>query len=79
MRAKPVFVLGFSGASAQTLQAIMDPQAGQERHITFDQLDWVEEQVDDDYAIKKLSTYLAQANLSLKSALDSLCTAFIGT
>ena len=76
---KPVFVLGFSGASAQTLQAIMDPQAGQERHITFDQLDWVEEQVDDDYAIKKLSTYLAQANLSLKSALDSLCTAFIGT
>ena len=76
---KPVFVLGFSGASAQTLQAIMDPQAGQERHIGFDQLDWVEEQVDDDYAIKKLSTYLAQANLSLKSALDSLCTAFIGT
>ncbi len=76
---KPVFVLGFSGASAQTLQALMDPQAGQERHIGFDQLDWVEEQVDDDYAIKKLSTYLAQANLSLKSALDSLCTAFIGT
>ncbi len=76
---KPVFVLGFSGASAQTLQAIMDPQAGQDRHITFDQLDWVEEQIDDDYAIKKLSTYLAQANLSLKSALDSLCTAFIGT
>lgn len=76
---KPVFVLGFSGASAQTLQAIMDPQAGQDRHIAFDQLDWVEEQVDDDYAIKKLSTYLAQANLSLKSALDSLCTAFIGT
>ena len=76
---KPVFVLGFSGASAQTLQAIMDPQAGQERHIGFDQLDWVEEQVDGDYAIKKLSTYLAQANLSLKSALDSLCTAFIGT
>ncbi|MFP5390532.1 MAG: type VI secretion system-associated protein TagF [Gammaproteobacteria bacterium] len=76
---RPALVLGFSGASAQTLQAIMDPQAALERHITFDDLEWVEDQVDDDYAIKKLSTYLAQANLSLKSALDSLCTAFIGT
>lgn len=76
---RPALVLGFSGASAHTLQAIMDPQAGLERHIAFDQLDWVEDQVNDDYAVKKLSTYLAQPDLSLKSALDSLCTAFIGT
>ena len=76
---RPALVLGFSGTSAQTLQAIMDPTAALERHITFDQLDWVEQQVGDDYAVKKLSTYLAQANLSLKSALDSLGTAFIGT
>lgn len=76
---KPALVLGFSGASAQTLRAIMDPQVALERHIDFDQLDWVEEQIDSDYAIKKLSTYLAQGNLSLKSALDSVGTAFIGT
>lgn len=76
---KPVLILGFSGASSQTLRAIMDPQAGAERHIAFDQLDWVEEQVDDDYAVKKLSTYLNQSNLSLKSALDSLRAAFIGS
>ena len=76
---RPVLVLGFSGASAQTLRAIMDPQAGSERHIAFDQLEWVEEQVNDDYAIKKLSTYLSQPNLSLKSALDSVSAAFIGT
>lgn len=76
---RPALVLGFSGASAYTLQAIMDPQAGLERHIAFDQLDWVEDQVNDDYAVKKLSTYLAQPDLSLKSAFDSLCTAFIGT
>ncbi len=75
---KPVLVLGFSGASAETLSAIMDPVAAAERHITFDQLDWVEEQVNDDYAIKKLSTYLSQSNLSLKSALESLRAAFIG-
>ncbi|OON62802.1 type VI secretion-associated protein [Massilia sp. KIM] len=76
---RPALVLGFSGASAHTLQAIIDPHAGLERHISFDQLDWVEDQVDDDYAVKKLSTYLAQSDLSLKSALDSLGTAFIGT
>jgi len=76
---RPALVLGFSGASAHTLQAIIDPRAGLERHISFDELDWVEDQVNDDYAVRKLSTYLAQADLSLKSALDSLCTAFIGT
>lgn len=76
---RPALVLGFSGASAHTLQAIMDPHAGLERHITFDEPEWVEDQVDDDYAIKKLSTYLAQADLSLKSALDSVSAAFIGT
>jgi len=76
---RQALVLGFSGTSAETLQAIIDPHAGQERHITFDELDWVEDQVNDDYAVRKLSTYLAQDELSLKSALDSLCTAFIGT
>lgn len=76
---RPVLVLGFGGASAQTLRAIMDPQAGSERHITFDELDWVEQQVDADFAARKLSAYLAQPNLSLKSALDSLRAAFIGS
>lgn len=79
MGERPTLVLGFSGASAQTLRAIMDPQAALDHHIGFEELDWVEEQVDADYGVKKLSTYLAQANLSLKSALDSVGTAFIGT
>jgi type VI secretion system protein ImpM len=76
---RPSLVLGFSGASAHTLQAIMDPRAGLERHIAFDDLDWVEEHVDADYAVKKVSAYLDQSDLSLKSALDSMCAAFIGT
>lgn len=76
---RPALVLGFSGASAQTLQALMDPQVGLEHHIAFDQLDWVEDQVDADYGIKKVSTYLAQNALSLKSACESVHAAFIGT
>jgi type VI secretion system protein ImpM len=79
LRDRPSLVLGFSGASAQTLQAIIDLHASQEHNIVFDDLSWVEDQVDNDYAIKKMSTYLAQPNLSLKSAHDSLCAAFIGS
>ncbi|MES2265079.1 MAG: type VI secretion system-associated protein TagF [Pseudomonadota bacterium] len=76
---RPVLALGFSGASAYTLQALMDPHIGLEHHITFDRLDWVEEQVDADYASKKASTYLSQGDLSLKSALEALHAAYIGT
>jgi type VI secretion system protein ImpM len=79
IRDQQSLVLGFSGASAQTLQAIMDPQAGREHHIGFDELAWVEDQIDSDFAIKKVSAYLAQANLSLKSAHDSVRAAFLGT
>ena len=74
----PTMVIGFSGASAHTLHAIMDPQAGLEQHIAFEDAHWVEEQVEADYGMKKLSSYLVQPNLSLKSALDSFHTAFIG-
>lgn len=79
IRQRHVMVLGFSGASASTLRAIMDPQMGLERHIAFEQLEWVEDQVASDYAVKKLSSYLAQPKLSLKSARASLYAAFIGT
>ncbi|MFK3737275.1 type VI secretion system-associated protein TagF [Massilia sp. TN1-12] len=79
LEGRPALILGFSGASAQTLRTIIDPQAGLDHNIAFEELDWVEDQVDSDYAIKKLSTYLAQGSLSLKSALESVGTAFIGT
>jgi type VI secretion system protein ImpM len=39
----------------------------------------VEEQAGSDYAVNKLSTYLSQPSLSLKSALESVSAAFIGT
>ena len=76
---KPVMVLGFSGVSARTLQAIYDPLVGNEHHITFDNSEWVEDQVNSDYGLKKLSSYLMHPNLSLASVLDSFCTTFIGT
>lgn len=75
----PAMVLGFSGASARTLQAILDPQIGKDLHITFDDSEWIEEQVNSDYSLKKLSSYLMHPSLSLSSVLDSFCSTFIGT
>jgi type VI secretion system protein ImpM len=77
--AQPRLVLGFGGASAHTLQAIMDPRAGSARHIAFDDLDWVEDQAGADYAVDKVSRHLQRPGVSLKSALDALCAAFIGS
>jgi type VI secretion system protein ImpM len=76
---RPVLVVGFSGASAQTLRTLIDPQANLDHLIAFADLDWVEDQVAGDYAVRKLSAWLAQGSLSLKSALDAAGAAFIGT
>jgi len=74
----PSMVLGFGGASARTLHAVLDPQVGSEQHIAFDSADWIEEQLAGDYGLKKLSSYLSLPNLSLKSAHDSFREAFLG-
>ena len=74
----PSMVLGFGGASARTLHAVLDPQVGSEQHIAFDSADWIEEQLVADYGLKKLSSYLSLPNLSLKSAHDSFREAFLG-
>jgi type VI secretion system protein ImpM len=76
---RPVLVVGFSGASAQTLRTLIDPQANLDHLIAFADLDWVEDQVDGDYGVRKLSAWLAQGSLTLKSALDAVGAAFIGT
>lgn len=75
----PAMVLGFSGASAGTLQAILDPQIGEEHHISFHDTEWVESQINSDFGLKKLSSYLMQPEISLKSVLDLFRTTFIGT
>jgi type VI secretion system protein ImpM len=71
-------VLGFGGASARTLHAVLDPQVGAEQHISFDDADWIEDQLESDYGMKKLSSYLSLPNLSLKAAYDLFREAFMG-
>ncbi|HWW08148.1 type VI secretion system-associated protein TagF [Collimonas sp.] len=75
---QPSMVIGFSGASPRTLQALMDPQVALDHHISFEDASWVEDQVKSDYSITKIASYLAQPTLSLKSAHDSFRDVFIG-
>ncbi|MFA5983586.1 MAG: type VI secretion system-associated protein TagF [Methylococcaceae bacterium] len=71
-------VLGFNGASSRTLQAIYDSQIGDDLQLDFDDTPWVEEQVNSDYNLKKLSSYLMHPSLSLSAVLSSFHENFIG-
>ncbi|MDN2709105.1 type VI secretion system-associated protein TagF [Janthinobacterium sp. SUN118] len=71
----PVLVIGFGGADPHGLHALIDPQAASERLVVFDQLDWVEEQLEQDPALRQLSACLQQEQLSLRSA----CALFADT
>lgn len=76
---RPCLVLGFTGASPRTLHAIMHPRTGEEHHIAFDDLDWVEDEVDADYGMQKMSGRLQQSDLPLGAALELLTATFIGS
>ncbi len=68
-RARCVLVLGFGGAAPETLQAIIDPQCAAEQQICFDYTGWVDALIEGDTDVQKLSAYLDQGQLSLRSAL----------
>ena len=64
----PVLLVGFCGADPHALRALIDPQAACERLIVLDQLDWVDEQLAQEPALRQLSACLQQEQLSLRSA-----------
>lgn len=61
-------VIGFGGAAPETLQAIIDPGLAAAHQITFEYTDWIDELIAADAAVQKLSAYLEQGQLSLRSA-----------
>lgn len=74
---RPVLVLGFRGASAQTLRAIIDPQFGAEQQVHFADSSWVDEQ-SIDIDVRQLASYLDQPALPLKLARELFLQTFIG-
>jgi type VI secretion system protein ImpM len=75
---RPSLVVGFNGASAQTLQAIIDPILGSEQHVDFTDTRWVAEQLAFDIDVRSLASYLDQPDLSLALARKLFHQSFIG-
>lgn len=78
VQGRPYMVLGFQGASAATLQAVIDPALLQEQGVHLLEADWVEDEVDADYGLRKLSNYLRDPALSLAQALSTYREVFLG-
>jgi type VI secretion system protein ImpM len=76
--APPTLEIGFSGGSPSTLQAALDPHVGRSVFVDLSKADWVEGRTQEDYAIKKLSSYLEQPQLSLRQAVATFNEAFLG-
>ena len=70
--------IGFAGGSPTTLQAVFDVDKRDEAFVEVVAADWADEHADDDYAIKKLSSYLMQPQLSMGQAMKTFKECFLG-
>jgi type VI secretion system protein ImpM len=75
---RPVLVIGFCGAAAQALRAIIDPVAALEQQVRFGDNGWVDEQLGIDIDVRELASYLDQPQLPLRLARDLFLKTFIG-
>lgn len=72
-------MIGFSAGSANVLQGLFDPRVTDSVFISLDVSPWVEDYVANDYALKKLSSYLLMPQISLAQVLMSFQEAFFGS
>ena len=71
-------VIGFQGASAATLSTLIDPYTLAQEAVSVNQAEWVEDEVQTDYGLRKLSNYLRDPGLSLSQALATYQEVFLG-
>lgn len=75
---RPVLVIGFSGARARTLAAIVDPVFAGEQLVDVDDTAWVDEPGASPLDLRALSSYLEQPHTPLRLARDLYLQAFAG-
>jgi type VI secretion system protein ImpM len=73
-----VLVIGFSGASARTLAAIVDPGFAQDQLVTVDDTAWVDQPDASPLDPRALSSYLEQPQTPLRLARDLYLQTFVG-
>lgn len=76
----PVLIIGFNGSSSDTLVAALSPEVSVGRIIALRDPEWIEDQPDmvSDYGVAKLSSYLAQPDISLEQAITTFREVFLG-
>jgi type VI secretion system protein ImpM len=75
---RPVLVVGFCSAVAETLRAIIDPLVAREQQVGFANTTWVDEQLGLDVDVRALASYLDQPQLPLRLARELFLKTFIG-
>lgn len=78
LQGRSQLLLGFQGASAATLHAVIDPAVLAEQGVSLLDCEWVEDEVLADYGLRKLSNYLRDPGLSLAQALATYREVFLG-
>ena len=76
--ARPVLVVGFCAALADTLRAMIDPLVGAELQVRLRHTGWIDEQLQLDPDVRALASQLAQPDLPLALARALFMTTFIG-
>lgn len=73
-------VIGFNGASPQTLLAMLSPDSVPDSTIDLADPEWIEDHHDlrHDYGVAKLSSYLSQPRLTLEEAINTFREVFLG-
>lgn len=72
-------VIGFDGAAPHTLASLLAaPRTLAAQHVVLDEAPWVREHVQASHGLTKLSSYLDQPRLSLRTALDTFREVFTG-
>lgn len=75
---RPVLVVGFCAALAETLRAMIDPLVGAELQVRLQHTAWIDEPLQFDADVRALASQLAQPDLPLTLARDLFMKTFIG-
>ncbi|WP_137939806.1 type VI secretion system-associated protein TagF [Chitinivorax sp. B] len=75
---KPALMLSFGGASPKALTMIICPDSLSNYLVDISESGWIEEYIDQDPGMRKLSSYLQHPDLSLAQAADTFNEVFLG-
>lgn len=75
---RPMLVVGFNGASPATLHTVLTGRPTATDSIVVTDAQWVEGYAEQDWGVRKLSTYLREPQLSLRQAVATFREVFLG-